>query len=324
VLVAVVRGNTESSARLVSEAILEAGIRALEITATTPGAFTALAALEKQRAEAVLGIGTIRRPEDIVRAKDAGARFLVSPHTDRLLIQTTREHDLVSIPGALTPSEIIEAHAVGADFVKIFPVSAVGGARYLRLLRAPVYGIPFWVSGSVAIEEIEDMVEANAALIGLTSALIADLPESGDEAKRIVRARTEKAIAALHRAKAGRPLLTIAGRTFRFTDLANVGSEDRASLESLLPERRGQAVRLRRFLVLSGIPEAANVEVKSADGGFVRQVSAKSLYEGGWLHYATDGEPLARGSGGPVRLYILSGDNNCDNVKGLAEISLVS
>jgi len=116
---------------------------------------------------------------------------LVSPHTDPVLIEAVRKTHLVSIPGALTPTEILLARAAGADFVKIFPVSAVGGARYLRLLRAPVGGVPFWVSGTVAIEDIEEMFEAGASLIGLTSALFSDLPEALGEAAANRRGENE-------------------------------------------------------------------------------------------------------------------------------------
>ena len=77
---------------------------------------------------------------------------MVSPHTDPTLLEAVRKTQLVCIPGAFTPTEILLARSAGADFVKIFPISIAGGARYLRVLRAPLHGVPFWVSGTVAMD----------------------------------------------------------------------------------------------------------------------------------------------------------------------------
>jgi 2-dehydro-3-deoxyphosphogluconate aldolase / (4S)-4-hydroxy-2-oxoglutarate aldolase len=326
VLVAVVREVSEARAQAFSEALLEGGLRALEITANTPGAFAALESLDRAGASrhAVLGIGTVKTSEDVARTRAAGGAFVVSPHTDPSIIESAHRDELVAIPGALTPTEIMAARTAGADFVKIFPVSAVGGARYLRLLRAPLGGLPLWVSGSVALEEIEEMVGAGAALIGLTSALLADLPDDLAAARTAVRARAQSALEALARAKSGRPLLTIRGAEgSKHFALSEIRGGERARLEDLLPERRGNAVRLRSFLEVARVPPGAMVEVRSADGAFVRQVAAKTLLDGGWLHYATDGEPLPRSAGGPLRLYVIGGDSSCDNVKGLAEIAVL-
>jgi hypothetical protein len=232
---------------------------------------------------------------------------------------------MVCIPGALTPTEILFAHNAGAEFVKVFPVNAVGGAEYLHHLKGPIPEARLWVSGSVRIEEIEEYVVAEAALIGLTSALTGDLLDDPCDS---VRARTVRAVDALARAREAQPLLTIRGAgdeplSIGLRELHALGADERVLMETLFPGRRGQAAHLRTLLALAGVPPDAEVELASLDGQFKRIVSAKSLYFAGYLHYATDGQPLGKSGGGPLRLYIVGGDKACDNVKGLSQITLV-
>jgi 2-dehydro-3-deoxyphosphogluconate aldolase/(4S)-4-hydroxy-2-oxoglutarate aldolase len=323
VLVAVVREQSEERAHAMVRGALEGGIRALEITVPTPGCFSMLARLAGERSPPISGVGTVRTIEDVRRAKDAGASFIVSPHTDVVLIEAAHEAGLIAIPGALTPTEIIGAERAGGDFIKIFPVSAVGGASYVRQLRGPLPGVRLWVSGTVQLEEIEAYVAADTQLIGLTSALFADV--AGD-IERIVRARTEKALLALECARTSGPLLQIRGAqplSIGLEELRRLPEADRVDLASVLPERRGQAARIRPLLEAAGVPEQAEVELRSIDGAFRRVVSAKSLYASGYLHFATDGQPLPRSAGGPLRLYIVGGDTACDNVKALSQITVV-
>lgn len=325
-VVGVVRSERRERAEALARALVEGGMRAVEITATTPGAFEIVADLviANPPPTTVLGIGTVRTEREVDRAQQAGARFVVSPHTDKAIIQRAVQQHLVSIPGAMTPTEILAARAAGADIVKVFPIDAVGKASFVRRLKGPLPDVPLWVSGDVAISEIDGYLEAGVSLIGLTSALTADLVEPLDVA---VKARAKSAIDAVARARAGAPLLTflVEGRrgVVGLKELRRLPGSEHTPLESVVSGRRGHAVRMRVLLESALVPREAKLEVVSADG-FVRPVDAAALFEGGFLHYATDGHALSVEEGGPLRLYIVGGDSQCDNVKGLAEIRVVA
>ena len=324
-LVGVVRDGDARRARLITEALLEAGLRAVEITTTTPGCFEILADLARvaERAGAVLGAGTVRSAEHAAAARAAGAHFVVSPHTDPAVIAASLAQGLVSIPGAMTPTEIIAARSAGADVVKLFPISAVGGPKMLRLLRGPMPEVPCWVSGEVALEEIEAYVAAGASLVGLTGALTAELP---DDVGAPIARRAARALELLARARDGGPLLTLAagGRmgSVGLKELRRLPGSEHTPLEAVLPGRRGHAVRARLLLQSVGIPPSARVRIASEDG-FAREIGAQSLYDGGFIHFATDGHPLGRAEGGPLRLFIVGGGDVCDNVKALSRIEAV-
>ncbi|MCK6551179.1 molybdopterin-dependent oxidoreductase [Myxococcota bacterium] len=328
-VVAIVRDSDEAQARTVAEALVEAGVRALEITAPTPGCFETLRALERATGRGTaprvtLGVGSVRTADDVARARDAGASFVVSPHTDPRVIAAAHAADCVSIPGALTPTEVLAASAAGADVVKLFPISAVGGARYVRLVRGPIPDVRLWVSGNVALDEIEEHLEAGVTLVGLSSALTGEL---GADRRGTIRARVARAAEAVAAARFGRWLLFVQGEVQLMKvgarELRALPAEDHVSLEAFVPGRRGQAVRVARLLAEAGIPESADVELASTDGGFRRTVPAAALARAGLLHWATDGHPLSKADGGPLRLYVVGGAAGCDNVKSLSQISVV-
>lgn len=328
-VVAIVRDADEGRARALAEALVEAGVRALEITAPTPGCFETLRALERATgrgtaARVVLGVGSVRTSDDVARARDAGASFIVSPHIDPRLVAAAHAADCVSIPGALTPTEVLTAHAAGADVVKLFPISAVGGARFVRQLRGPIPDVRLWASGNVALDEVEEYLEAGVSLVGLTSALTGDL---GREVRGPIRERVARAAEAVAAARFGRWLLFLQGEVqlmkLGHRELRGLPAEDHVSLDAFVPGRRGQAVRLGRLLAEAGIPDDADVELTSTDGGFRRVVPAGALARAGLLHWATEGHPLSKADGGPLRLYIVGGAAGCDNVKSLSQISVV-
>lgn len=326
-VVGVVRNGDGARAEQIARVLLEAGLPALEVTANTPGVFETIAKLCADFPHAILGVGTVRTTSHLRSAVSAGARFVVSPHTDRGLIHAAKGSGLTVIPGALTPTEIVTAQTTGADFVKVFPISTAGGPSYLRALAGPLPDVAIWVSGQVSLAEIPDYLAAGAELIGLTGALTAGLPDAPAEAARVLHERALQANQAVIDFRDGTALLTI-----RVGDrVAEVGMKalrrvpgtEHSRLEALVPGRRGHAVRLRVLLQSAGLPPEAEVRLVSHDG-FTRTVSARALYEGGLLHYATDGHPLGRDQGGPLRLYIVHGTEQCDNLKGLARIETVS
>lgn len=326
-LVGVVRSRDGARAAEVFGGLLEGGLRALEVTATTPGAFDLVRthAERAARAGVALGVGTIRTEAEVDAAADAGARFVVSPHTDADRIRQAKARGLVVIPGAFTPTEILAARAAGADVVKVFPVSAGGGPKLVRLLRGPLPDVPLWVSGDVRLDEVAAYVQAGVQLIGLTSVL--DPGPSAADPRGAARARAGAALEALAKAKEDAPLLKVVTprgvHEIGLREIRRLPGAEHTALEALVRGRRGAAVRLRVLLAAAGLPEGAKLELVSIDG-FTRELDAVSLMQQGFLHWATDGHPLTPAEGGPLRLYVVGGDDQCDNLKGLSEIRIIS
>jgi 2-dehydro-3-deoxyphosphogluconate aldolase/(4S)-4-hydroxy-2-oxoglutarate aldolase len=190
-IVAVIRADGAARARQIASAVAEAGIGAIEITTGTPDCFPLVREIAAWP-RVVAGVGTVTEVAHVEAAVAAGARFVVSPHTDAAIIRAAKSAGLVSIPGAMTPTEILAAVAAGADVVKLFPIATLGGPRFLELIRGPLPHVRFWVSGGVRIDEIDAYLTKGAALIGLTSALA----EPGIDT-RAIGARAEAALSAL-------------------------------------------------------------------------------------------------------------------------------
>lgn len=167
---AIVRMPDQESGQKVADRIVAAGLTTIEITLTNPGA---LAIIEKlaQRSEVQVGVGTVVDSKDVVRAKDAGATFIVSPNTDEEVIGETKRFGLISLPGVATPSEVAAAKKFGADILKLFPASTFGPA-HLKALRDPFPG-NFWCpTGGLSAETIGDWFAAGANIVGIGGPLI--------------------------------------------------------------------------------------------------------------------------------------------------------
>jgi 2-dehydro-3-deoxyphosphogluconate aldolase / (4S)-4-hydroxy-2-oxoglutarate aldolase len=169
----VIRAGRTDAAVAVVEALLEAGLYVAEITMTVPNAIEAIASVTKRFAHQVLvGAGTVTDAETTARAIDAGAEFIVTPCLIPDVIDAARRADVAVLPGALTPTEVFEAFRKGGDMVKVFPAQNVGGATYLRALRAPFPDIPLVPTGGVTLDNITEMFDAGAAAVGVGSELI--------------------------------------------------------------------------------------------------------------------------------------------------------
>lgn len=118
-----------------------------------------------------IGAGTVTSIETLELARDAGARFIVSPDTNRDIIKATVASDMVSIPGALTPTEILRAHEAGADFVKVFPVSSLGAA-YLKAVRGPISHVRLLAVGGVSEKNIGEFLQAGCVGAGVGGNLV--------------------------------------------------------------------------------------------------------------------------------------------------------
>jgi len=172
-IVPVVRTDTTEGAIHAIEAIYRGGIRAAEITMTVPGAIRALEKVaDKFGDQIVLGAGTVLDPETARACMLAGAEFIVTPSLKPATIEMAKRYSKVITPGALTPTEVLTAWEAGADMVKIFPCSAVGGAKYIKALRAPFPQIEMIPTGGVTLETIGDFLRAGAAAVAVGAELI--------------------------------------------------------------------------------------------------------------------------------------------------------
>ena len=172
-IVPVVRTDSADGAIRSIEAIYRGGIRAAEITMTVPGAIRALERVaDKFGDQIVLGAGTVLDPETARACMLAGAEFLVTPSLNIATIELARRYSKVITPGALTPTEVVTAWQAGGDIIKIFPCSAVGGAKYIKALRAPLPQIEMIPTGGVTLETIGDFLKAGACAVAVGAELI--------------------------------------------------------------------------------------------------------------------------------------------------------
>src|SRR5215469_16542985 len=170
-IVPVIRASSAQKAIAAAEAVLAGGVSVVEITMTVPRAKEAIAELSKIR-ELIVGAGTVLNAENARQCLDAGAQFLVSPGFDLGTVQLANSEGYLMMAGALTPTEVIAAWNAGSDFIKIFPCSAVGGASYIRALKAPLPHIPMIPTGGVNLKTAADFLAAGAAALGVGGELI--------------------------------------------------------------------------------------------------------------------------------------------------------
>jgi 2-dehydro-3-deoxyphosphogluconate aldolase/(4S)-4-hydroxy-2-oxoglutarate aldolase len=164
-IMGLVRTNDQATGQAMADAMVNAGIRAIEITLTTPGALDIVEKLSDNK-ELIVGVGTVISKENVKSAEKAGARFIVSPNTDSDVIEKTKSLDMVSMPGVATATEVGEALKAGADILKLFPASTYGPA-HLKALRDPYPG-QFWCpTGGISLGSVDDWFAAGANLIGL-------------------------------------------------------------------------------------------------------------------------------------------------------------
>jgi 2-dehydro-3-deoxyphosphogluconate aldolase/(4S)-4-hydroxy-2-oxoglutarate aldolase len=202
-IVPVVRAPSPELAMRAAEAVLAGGISIFEITMTVPDAPAVIRALvEKLRDRAVVGAGTVLDVDSAHKCIDAGAAFIVSPGLDLPTIKAAHGHAVPIMPGALTPTEVITAWKAGADMVKIFPASAVGGPKYIKALKGPLPDVKMLPTGGVNASTAGDFIAAGAAALGVGGELV-DIAalKRGEDAVITERARELVAAVAAARAK---------------------------------------------------------------------------------------------------------------------------
>lgn len=172
-LIPVLRAHSATQAHAMVRALIAGGINVVEVTMTVPGAIDLIRELKREYADdLLLGSGTVITMEQAEATIDAGAEFVVSPSFHPEVVAVTRDCGKVSIPGALTPTEVITAWRAGADYVKIFPCSAMGGASYLKALLAPFPELKLIPTGGVTLQTADSFLRAGARALGVGSDLV--------------------------------------------------------------------------------------------------------------------------------------------------------
>jgi 2-dehydro-3-deoxyphosphogluconate aldolase / (4S)-4-hydroxy-2-oxoglutarate aldolase len=172
-VVPVVRASSAEEAMKAVDAIREGGVPILEITMTVPGAIKVMEQVcDKFGAEVVTGAGTVLDPETARACILAGAQFVVSPALNIKTIELCQRYSVPVMPGALTPTEVVTAWQAGADFVKVFPCSAMGGASYIKGLKAPLPQVELVPTGGVNLNTAADFIKAGSSALGIGADLV--------------------------------------------------------------------------------------------------------------------------------------------------------
>ena len=172
-IVPVVRAATVDEANRAVEAICAGGIPVVEITMTVPNAISVIREVAQQRGgEVLIGAGTVTNAEQAESCLRAGAQFLVSPGLAVSVLKVAQSQGRLAIPGALTPTELMTALEQGAQLVKIFPCGNVGGAKYLRSLKAPFPKAALIPTGGVNAANAADFIAAGAFALGVGADLV--------------------------------------------------------------------------------------------------------------------------------------------------------
>jgi 2-dehydro-3-deoxyphosphogluconate aldolase / (4S)-4-hydroxy-2-oxoglutarate aldolase len=179
-VVAILRAPTAEHFVAASSLLWHAGIRCFEFTLTSEGALEAVSAFRERQPEAVLGVGTVRTPEHLTAAQDAGAMFAVSQVFLPRLVDRAQELGLSFVPGALSPTEIVVAWESGVSLVKVSPIGPVGGVSYLNELRGPLPDIAMMPTGGVTLDAVDAYLAAGAAAVGISGAVFGNALITGD------------------------------------------------------------------------------------------------------------------------------------------------
>lgn len=170
-LLAVIRGPSAELTLNMVEALIEGGIRGIEVTYSTPEAEEVVRTLSQRfGSKILLGMGTVTRPEQAKSAKEAGASFLVSPICEKDLVKSMVASGLLTMAGALTPTEVFQAYQLGSDVVKIFPGS-LGGPAYVRALKGPFPDVPIMPTGGVHAGNLAEWFSVGVVAVGAGSEL---------------------------------------------------------------------------------------------------------------------------------------------------------
>ena len=171
-LVPVLRAESEEQALGIASVIAAGGVTVLEITMTVPGAIRVMSRLTKDRPDILIGAGTVLDAETARMCMLEGAQFVVSPALNLATIEMCHRYSIPVLPGALTPTEVVTAWQAGADVIKVFPASALGGAKYLKSLKAPLPQVEMIPTGGVSLATAKEFLEAGSFALGVGADLV--------------------------------------------------------------------------------------------------------------------------------------------------------
>ncbi len=167
-----IRVSTTDDAHFAIEAVASGGIPIVEVTMTVPGAVQLISHLVAHHKKTIVGAGTVLKLDVARQCKDAGAQFITAPGFNPAIVEFAVKEGLAALPGALTPTEVVDAWMAGADFVKVFPCSLVGGDKYIKTLKTALPQIHLIAAGGVNQNTAENLIVAGADAIGVGTELI--------------------------------------------------------------------------------------------------------------------------------------------------------
>jgi 2-dehydro-3-deoxyphosphogluconate aldolase/(4S)-4-hydroxy-2-oxoglutarate aldolase len=199
-IIPAIRVDTADDARFVIDAVYESGLPIAEITLTTPEAFELISECVRRLPDAVIGAGTVLDATNAQRSVDAGAMFITSTGLDVSAVEVAVKQEVLALPGALTPTEIISAWKAGADLVKVYPCSQLGGEHYIRAMKAALPNIDLVAAGGVRQHTVANFIHAGATAIGVGRDL---MPAAAVHRRNItwIRELTQRFIALVRHAR---------------------------------------------------------------------------------------------------------------------------
>lgn len=207
-VIPILRTPTAGDALEIAKLLLQGGLASIEIPLTVPGALDAIAELVRGSSaglhRCIAGAGTVLTMDQAHLAHLAGARFIVMPMFEPSIVAFCRTHDLACFPGALTPTEIVSAWTAGADAVKVFPISSMGGANYIKELKAPLPHIEVMPTGGVTVENAGAFISAGAFAVGVGAGL-ADVNALRTGNPQLISERAHALLDVVREARARRP-----------------------------------------------------------------------------------------------------------------------
>ncbi|GLC90358.1 bifunctional 4-hydroxy-2-oxoglutarate aldolase/2-dehydro-3-deoxy-phosphogluconate aldolase [Lysinibacillus piscis] len=194
-IIAILRRPKKEDALLMVDALYQGGVSTIEITADTEDIISLIATIKAKYENAiVIGVGTVLNQERIVQYYEAGASFILSPNIQEEVIKEAKRLNMVAIPGALTPTEIVHAYNLGADIVKVFPINTLG-ASYIKDIQAPLPHIPLLPTGGITEDNMADYLKTGSAGFGISSGLKTNCVNCSTEQLQEITATAKKLVA---------------------------------------------------------------------------------------------------------------------------------
>lgn len=187
-IVAIIRGQQRENVLPIIEALLKGGVSTVEVTADTPGITAVLEEAKKEfENDVYLGAGTVLDPETAKLVINSGAEFVISPTMNVDTIRLTKRYGALSMPAAMTPTEMLTAFEAGADVIKLFPARSLG-ASYIKDVRGPLPQIPILPTGGIGLENMAEFFQAGAIGVGIGSSLVkGNMDVSSEELKALTQ-----------------------------------------------------------------------------------------------------------------------------------------